>query len=142
MPSTDLLRQLRQGELDLAIVMAAPISDPLLAVAGSIAEPVVLISRPDHPLADQSAIRPADLIDQSLLLTEAGCSYRIVFEQVLAAHGVVTTHEDLEFSSIEAIKQCVIAGMGLAVLPQVTVMREQEQGLLGAELGALLESWF
>lgn len=89
----------------------------------------MLISRPDHPLADQSAIRPADLIDQSLLLTEAGCSYRIVFEQVLAAHGV-TTHEILEFSSIEAIKQCVIAGMGLAVLPQVTVMREQEQGLL------------
>jgi DNA-binding transcriptional LysR family regulator len=36
----------------------------------------------------------------------------------------------LEFSSIEAIKQCVIADMSLAVLPAVTVARELEQGHL------------
>ena len=32
-----------------------------------------------------------------------------------------------EFSSVEAIKQCVIAGMGLALLPAIVVARELRQ---------------
>ena len=33
----------------------------------------------------------------------------------------------VEFSSIEAIKQCVVAGMGLGLLPMIVVERELRQ---------------
>ena len=38
----------------------------------------------------------------------------------------------LEFASVEAIKQCVMLDMGIAVLPLVTVPAELEQGRLVA----------
>jgi DNA-binding transcriptional LysR family regulator len=36
----------------------------------------------------------------------------------------------LEFWSIEAIKQCVISGLGVSFLPRVTVRSELEEGKL------------
>jgi DNA-binding transcriptional LysR family regulator len=36
----------------------------------------------------------------------------------------------LEFNSIEAVKQCVMAGLGLTILPAVTVAAELSQGRL------------
>lgn len=39
----------------------------------------------------------------------------------------VRTGPVTEFSSVEAIKQCVIAGMGLAVLPFIVVEQEVRQ---------------
>src|SRR5262249_58798870 len=50
-------------------------------------------------------------------------------ERALAAAGAAP-RDSVEFSSVEAIKQCVAAGMGLAVLPVVAVERELAQGQL------------
>ena len=36
----------------------------------------------------------------------------------------------IEFSSVEAIKQCVIAGIGITLLPEMTVSRELSSGEL------------
>jgi DNA-binding transcriptional LysR family regulator len=36
----------------------------------------------------------------------------------------------LAFNSVEAIKQCVLAGMGIGVVPKVAVIKEIEQGQL------------
>ena len=38
----------------------------------------------------------------------------------------------LEFRTVEAIKQCVMAGMGVAVLPEITVRSEIAHGHLAA----------
>ncbi len=38
----------------------------------------------------------------------------------------------MEFGSIEAIKQCVMIGLGIAVVPAVTVEKELAQGKLAA----------
>ncbi|MCO7177144.1 LysR substrate-binding domain-containing protein [Sporolactobacillus kofuensis] len=35
-----------------------------------------------------------------------------------------------EFASVEAIKQCVLAGLGIALLPEMTVQNELKSGLL------------
>ena len=40
--------------------------------------------------------------------------------------------ETMEFQSIEAVKQCVAAGMGVSVLPTVTVGAELKAGKLAA----------
>jgi DNA-binding transcriptional LysR family regulator len=71
-------------------------------------------------------VKPADLAGQNLLLTEAGCGYRAKLDRVLALQNIRPGNVT-EFSSVEAIKQCVIAGMGVALLPAIAVARELRQ---------------
>jgi DNA-binding transcriptional LysR family regulator len=76
-------------------------------------------------------VRPADLSGEQFLLTEPGCNYRLMFERELAEAGVETP-TTLEFDGVETVKQCVAAGMGVAMLPAVTVEAELDRGELAA----------
>ena len=71
-------------------------------------------------------MKPADLAGQTLLLTEHGCGYRAKLDRLLAMQNIRPGHVT-EFSSVEAIKQCVAAGMGIALLPAIAVAREIRQ---------------
>ena len=62
---------------------------------------------------------------------ESGCAYRGQFERQLGEKGVVPP-ERMEFQSIEAVKQCVAAGMGVTVLISVAVEAEIEDSRLAA----------
>jgi DNA-binding transcriptional LysR family regulator len=126
-----LRQQVWEGELDVAFTLEPSHPTTGLHVEALAHEAILLVASPEHALVGAAAVAPADLIGAPVLLTEAGCAYRVSFEQALAAAGV-TLRETLEFSSVEAIKQCVIAGMGVAVLPAVTVARELSQGELAA----------
>ena len=125
-----LCRRVREGEIDVAFVLDEPLQAAGLAAEPLVREPIALVAPPSHRLAAATA-HPADLAEESLLLTEADCAYRLLFERILAAAGV-TPRDTVEFSSVEAIKQCVAAGMGLAVLPAVATERERAQGQLVA----------
>jgi DNA-binding transcriptional LysR family regulator len=71
-------------------------------------------------------VKPADLAGQTLLLTEHGCGYRAKLDRLLAMQNIRPGHVT-EFASVEAIKQCVAAGMGIALLPAIAVAREIRQ---------------
>jgi DNA-binding transcriptional LysR family regulator len=74
-------------------------------------------------------IKPIDLAGQVVLLTEDGCHYRRAFEEAPSSAGVRPSNK-LELGSVEAIKRCVMEGIGLAVLPEVAVAEEVNQGRL------------
>jgi len=117
---------LETGKLDIAIQMSDTVSNPALKSIRLRTEPVFLLSDTSHPLAGHRTVKPADLAGQMLLLTEAGCAYRAKLDQVLALQNIRPGNVT-EFSSVEAIKQCVIGGMGLALLPAIVVSREMRQ---------------
>lgn len=119
------------GALDVAFLLEGPVKAPSLEVEALVEEPLVLLAAPDHPLAGAGSVDLGDLADDTVLLTEAGCSYRTMFERALAEAGARPTTV-LEFGSVEAIKQCVISGMGVAVLPSVVVEAELARGELAA----------
>jgi DNA-binding transcriptional LysR family regulator len=131
LPSATLRKQVWAGEIDVAFTLEPPRQTQGLHAESLAREEILLVAPSDYPLASAPAVLPGDLIRVPMLLTEAGCSYRVSFEQALEAAGA-TPRETLEFGSVEAIKQCVIAGMGVAVLPAVTVARELAQGELVA----------
>ena len=106
-------------------------SPPDLVTEPLVREPLALFAHPEHPLARRSRVTTAMLHGETLLLTEVGCVYRQRFERTLSAAGVVPA-STIEFSSIEAIKQCVMAGMGLSLLPEVTVRDELARGRVAA----------
>lgn len=119
-------KELESGKFDMAIQMSDAEPDPSLKSIRLRTERVFLLSDIHHPLASQRIVNPADLAGQMLLLTEAGCGYRAKLDQVLAMQNI-RPGSVTEFSSVEAIKQCVIAGMGLALLPAIVVARELRQ---------------
>ena len=108
---TDRCETWVRGKADVAFVLDKPVQATGLAADSLVEEPVWLVAAPDHRLAASPPVRPDDLRDETLLLTGAGCSYRAMFLDALARDGV---HPKtlLEFSGVEAIKQCAIAGNG------------------------------
>jgi DNA-binding transcriptional LysR family regulator len=92
-------------------------------------EQVLLLSDASHPLAGQPKVKPADLIGQNLLLTEAGCSYREKLDRALALSNIRPSNVT-EFHSVEALKQCIALGMGIGLLPAIVVARELRQNHL------------
>lgn len=86
---------------------------------------------PSHPLASKPTVKPSDLVGPNLLLTESGCSYREKLDRILALANIRPANIT-EFSSVEAIKQCISLGMGLGLLPAIAVARELRQHHLKA----------
>ena len=130
-PSADMRRRVGEGLLDLAFVLDEPVQSVNLVAEQLLVEPLLLLASPTHPLATRQEIHVSDLAGESMLLTETGCTYRRLFEQVLMDGGVAVPAA-LEFSTVEAIKQCVMSGMGITVLPAMTVSREVAEGRLVA----------
>jgi DNA-binding transcriptional LysR family regulator len=114
---------LESGKLDLAISMSRRFGGPQLNSINMRTEDIYLFATPDHPLFKAKKVYPKDLTDQTLLLTETGCGYRMMLEMQLAS-SMVRPQNVTEFSSIEAIKQCVNAGMGIGFLPEIVIASE------------------
>jgi DNA-binding transcriptional LysR family regulator len=117
---------IREGLLDAAFLLSPHKNSQDLIVEPLIQERILVVSNPNHRLTQMPRILPADLNDETILTTEQGCDYRQIFEQMLSSNGVHMGTK-IEFTSIEAIKQCVIAGLGIAVLPEMTVEKEIKQ---------------
>lgn len=116
-----------QGILDAAFLLSPPINLQGFVVEPLIEEPILVISHPEHPLSKLSKVMPSDLNNETILTTEQGCNYRQLFENMLASNNV-RIGTKIEFASIEGIKQCVIAGLGIAVLPEITIEKEIAEG--------------
>jgi len=118
-----LYESLERGKVDMAISMSDNVSHEHLKWVRLRTEAVFLVTDPDHALANKRAVRPEDLAGQTLLLTESGCSYRKKLDDLLLLLGVRPA-STTEFSSVEAIKHCLAAGMGIGLLPEIVVAAE------------------
>jgi DNA-binding transcriptional LysR family regulator len=126
-----LALELEAGKLDMAIHGDDLQPSSSIKFVRLRMERVLLLADVSHPLASQPSVKPADLAGQNLLLTEAGCTYRGKLDRALALANIRPANVT-EFSSVEAIKQCVALGMGLALLPAIVVARELRQNHLRA----------
>ncbi len=136
----DLVRAISEGEIDAAFVMEeelglpgrrsrAPRLPEYLATELLSREPLVMVASPEHPLSRAQSVLPDELEGAPVLFTERGCGYRRVFERALSEFGV-SPEAAGEFTSAEAVKRCAEAGMGMAVLAEVSVAAELEAGAL------------
>jgi DNA-binding transcriptional LysR family regulator len=127
-------RAVEEASVDVAFVLDGSVDAPGLSVEPLLEESVSVIVPANHALASSALVASRDLSGETLLLPEApesGCAYRGQFERQLGSAGIVPP-ERMEFQSIEAVKQCVAAGMGVSVLPSVAVNVELESGKLAA----------
>ncbi|NWF70714.1 MAG: LysR family transcriptional regulator [Chloroflexi bacterium] len=127
----DLVPGVRDGSIDVALLIQETAQSPVLNVSQIARERLVLVAEPGHYLTRVEQVYPLHLENETILYTERTCSYRRLFEQMVCEAGICLT-ANMEFSSIEAIKQCVMAGLGIAVLPEIAVARELARGDLAA----------
>lgn len=142
----ELKRSLKEGTVDLGFVLEEPLAGATQLEVETLAEePASFVARPDHPLAVSSSVSPADLEGQTILLTEEGCAYRRLFDRALR-EARVSPVRVLQFSSVEAIKRCTEAGMGVALLSKASIREEVAHGKLvelnwtGPDCGVLTQA--
>ena len=129
-----LLKRLRDGEVDLGI-LALPVnpdgveSRALYTEAFTVALPV------NHPLAGKSAIKVPDLKGHSLLLLEDGHCLR---DQALEVCSRIDVREveDFRATSLETLRQMVIAGLGVTLMPETAV-----DGPFGSQRGLAIRQF-
>lgn len=137
-----LLRQLEHNEVDL-VIMGRPPEDADLAAEPFMDNPLVVIARAGHPLADQRAIPMSRLADELFVVRERGSGTRIAMEKSFAEQGR-SLRSGMEMSSNEAIKQAVEAGLGLGIVSLHTLELELATGrivLLDVEGFPILRQW-
>ncbi len=117
-----MIEALRHQALDVAFV-EAPVAAPDLAVTPWREDRLVIIAPLDHPLAAQSQIAPEALAREPFIMREQGSGTREVAENNLRERGI-TLSVAFELGSNAAVKQAVCAGLGLAVISEVTLTFE------------------
>jgi LysR family hydrogen peroxide-inducible transcriptional activator len=125
-----LLDMLRTGELDCAI-MAEPFPDTGLAIAPLYDEPFVIAVPKNHPLARRQRVSADELKQETMLLLGTGHCFRDHVLEVCPefarfssdAEGI---RKSFEGSSLETIKHMVASGMGVTVVPQLSVPRDPQ----------------
>lgn len=123
--TTRLLEMLRTGEIDCAII-AEPFPETGLACAPLYEEPFVAAVPNTHPLARQQSVTVTELKNETMLLLGAGHCFRDHVLQVCPEFARYATDAEgirrtFEGSSLETIKHMVAAGMGVTLVPSLSV---------------------
>ncbi len=120
-----LLEQLRLGEIDCAI-LAEPFPDTNLAMAPLYDEPFLAAVPVGHPLAQQKTITSEQLKKETMLLLGTGHCFRdhvleVCPEFARFSNDTEGIRKSFEGSSLETIKHMVAAGMGVTLVPRLSV---------------------
>ena len=123
---------LRNGSYDCGFVIAGSGRFPGLQSRLLRTEPLALVASPDHRLAGVQDLTVEALRQERVIATEPGCVYRDLFQRLLTRDGTGEPFPLLELGSTDVIKRGVASGLGIALLPEVTVAEELRAGSLEA----------
>ncbi|MDM0038710.1 hydrogen peroxide-inducible genes activator [Variovorax sp. J22G21] len=120
-----LLEMLRAGEIDCA-VMAEPFPDTGLAMAQLYDEPFMAVVPASHPLAARDSVTSDELKNETMLLLGTGHCFRDHVLEVCPEFARFSSNAEgirksFEGSSLETIKHMVAAGMGVTLVPRLSV---------------------
>lgn len=126
---TDVVESVRAGDADLGLI-SFPRKWADLVVIPWREEPMLVVARPDHPLAAHESLDVTDLEGAALVAFDPGLSIRRAIDRFLRKFGVQVSIE-MEFDNIENIKRAVeeLPG-GTAILPEPAMARERSAGTL------------
>lgn len=139
-----LMERLSNSEDDFVVMGQIPkdkqlVSYPFLNNVLGIIAPV------DHPLATERSIPLQRLLKERFLVREPGSGTRSVLEKLLEVQGHPPIEPYMELGSSEAIKQGVMAGLGIAIASHHIFQLELENkrlAVLDVEGFPLVRRWY
>ena len=127
--SEDVLEMVLAGEAQIGLVRA--LRHPAIEVTPFYQEELVLACAPGHPLAIDGEVRIEQLGGEELVLFDRTSSYHELTGALFRAAGVVPRGV-MQLDNIDAAKQMVRRGLGVALLPHTAVAGELADGVLAA----------
>lgn len=124
--SEQIFEQLREGELDLGILVG-PIEDDQLTEIPLFYEPFVVYTPHHHPLSKMEEINPEDLdMDDLWLLREGHCFRTQVINICRDRKRMQPRPLQFESGSLETLKRLVEQQYGYTLLPELAVINLNE----------------
>lgn len=125
-----VLEDLSNDVIDLALVEGL-VENTDFIVDKFADDELILVCPPDHPWRDRKEIQIEELGNERMIWRESISGTRLIVENMLREHGVLEKIENyMEIGSTQAIKSAVEAGLGISILPRLSLARELEQGFL------------
>lgn len=128
--TADLVRMVLEDEAHIGMILHTT-SEPKIRTRASVAQPLMVICAPTHPVASRDVLTLADLAGYDLCLPPKGFRIRTILNdaekqaQTWLSPKLVTT-------SLQMMRDVAKAGRVVTVLPRISVLSEIEQGTLVA----------
>jgi DNA-binding transcriptional LysR family regulator len=117
-------------EADLGVLSYPPASRSLTVVPLR-SEPTVFVCSPSHRFARKKTVNPADLNGEPFVAFDANLAIRKAIDRALRRHDA-KPDVVMEFDNVETIKQAIMNGTGISLLPEPTIGKEIALGTLRA----------
>jgi DNA-binding transcriptional LysR family regulator len=119
-----VIRSLENNECDFALVSTIP---KKLNIAR-----IELMKNELYFIANREYIPSENSVFQKLnkslfIFREQGSATRLAMERYLTKHKIIV-HKKMELTSNEAVKQAVIAGLGISIVPAIGIKNELQKG--------------
>lgn len=125
----DIAALMLAQDIDIGLV-EGPVEERGLTAEPWRTDMMRLIVAADHPFADApDAIEPKGIERETLIVREPGSGTREVVARALAAHGI-EPGRTLEVGSTAAIKQAVVAGLGISIVSAAAITDQLRLGQL------------
>jgi DNA-binding transcriptional LysR family regulator len=119
---------IRAGTADLGL-LTLPIDEPDLVSVPALAEELLVVTSPSHPLARPKRIVASDLRRQNFVLFEGGSNTRLVIDQFFLRENL-DPRIVMETENVEIIKALVRNNLGISIISYQAVAREFASGQL------------
>jgi DNA-binding transcriptional LysR family regulator len=123
----DIIEGMLSGETHIAITRLA--QHPEVESIHLCNDDLTLVVAPGHPFSRKRGVTIAEAGREPFLFFERGSSYHSLTYSMFLRAGVVP-ESAMELDSMETTKHMVEAGLGVAILPVVSITRERESGTL------------
>ena len=115
-----LIRDLVQGDIDLAFISPFPKEHELVSGEVVLSEQLFAILPPNHPLAAEEEIELSQLSEETFVLFSEGYSLRPIVVDACKEAGF-TPKIGFEGEETDTIRGLVAAGMGVSLLPEMAL---------------------
>ncbi|MEE8176777.1 MAG: LysR family transcriptional regulator [Acidobacteriota bacterium] len=111
-----------QDEADIG-VLSYPPANRALSVVPLRSDPIVFVCPPHHRLARRRTLSATDLNGEPFVAFDADLSIRKAIDRALRKRNAKASVV-MEFDNVETIKQAIINGAGVSLLPTPTIVKE------------------
>ncbi len=114
---SDLIREVVEGELDLAIV-TLPVKEPRVSIEPLMTEPLLLVVGKDHPFSSRAEISINDLADETFVTMGESSTLAGQIRSFFGDHNF-EPKVGYRCAQVATLKALVGMGMAISILPQV-----------------------
>ncbi|PQB06429.1 LysR family transcriptional regulator [Polaribacter filamentus] len=119
-----VIRSLENNECDFALVSTIPKKLSIERIE-LMKNKLYFVVKKDYDTSKKTMLN--DLNKSLFIFRENGSATRLAMERYLIKHKI-TIHKKMELKSNEAVKQAIIAGLGISIMPIIGIKNELQKG--------------